>query len=402
MLRHLKLAWAAPLLGIALAGVLHGCGGGGQTASNNTGGVGSGGTGSYTNGPISGLGSIIVNGVRYDVDSATALLSEDKASPLADDLQIGMVVEVDGGAVTRGTGGATDSARAVRVRYASELIGEITVLTPGSGRPTAITVMGQPVTINAQTVLPAAGLALTDKVVVHGLPNVSGFTATRVDVPTVAPTVYKISGVVSAVGVNTITLGQSPQVIRFSGPLPAGVVVGKYVRVRVSSVPLSANNWTAVTDGIVARAQLVSDQREGRLEGVISNYLRQGTTATGVVNGTSVDFSAVLGQLVLANGLRVEIEGQYSNATLVAASVELDDDSQPRLGETELHGLISTLATGPKTFSLRSITVDYSSVPTSDIEPGLLVNGACVEVKGTQVDATHLMATEVKRDDGCR
>lgn len=402
MLRHLKLAWLAPLVGsIALAGVLHGCGGGSQTASNNTGGVGSGGTGSYTNGPISGLGSIIVNGVRYDVDSAT-LLSEDKASPLPDDLQIGMVVEVDGGAVTRGTGGATDAARAARVRYASELIGEVTVLTPGSGRPTAITVMGQMVTINAQTVLPAAGLALTDKVVVYGLPTASGFTATRVDVPSPAPTVYKVSGLVSAVGANTITLGQSPQVIRFSVPLPAGVAAGKYVRVRVSSVPLSANNWTAVTDGIVARAQLVSDQREGRLEGVISNYLRQGTTASGVVNGTSVDFSAVLGQLVLANGLRVEIEGQYSNATLVAASVELDDDSQPRLGETELHGLISNLATGPKTFSLRGITVDYSIVPSSDIEVGLLVNGACVEVKGTQVDASHLTATEVKRDSDCR
>ena len=30
MLRHLKLVWAAPLWAIALAGVLHGCGGGGQ------------------------------------------------------------------------------------------------------------------------------------------------------------------------------------------------------------------------------------------------------------------------------------------------------------------------------------------------------------------------------------
>ena len=399
MLRYLKLAWAAPLLGIALAGVLHGCGGGGQTASNNTGGVGSGGTGSYTNGPISGLGSIIVNGVRYNVDSAT-VLSEDKASPGPDDLQIGVVVEVDGGAVTRGTGGATDAAKAVRVRYASEVVGEIVSIIPGSGRPSAIIVMGQTVTINAQTVLPAVALSLGDKVVVYGLPNASGFTATRVDVPSPAPTVYKISGVVSAVGSGTVTLGVVPQVVNASGAVPAGVTPGKYVRVRVSPVSPPTNNWTAVLGGIVERSPLVSDQRDARLEGVISSYVRQGTTASGVVNGTTVDFSAVLGQLVLADGLRVEVQGQYRSATLVASSVELDDDSQPSLGETELHGLISSLATGPKTFLLRSITVDYSGV--SGIGVGLLVNGACVEVKGTQVDATHLTATEVKRDDDCR
>lgn len=402
MLRHLKLAWTAPLWAAALACALHGCGGGGdQTASNNNGGIGSGGTGSYTNGPISGLGSIIVNGVRYDVDSAT-LLSEDKALPVPDDLQIGVVVEVDGGVVTLGSGGAVARAQATRVRYATELVGEVTNLVPGSGRPDAITVMGQPVTINAQTVLPASGLALTDKVVVHGLPSPSGFTATRVDVPPVAPTEYKLSGPVGVVNLTSFTVGVVPQTVRFSGALPAGVSPGKYVRVRVSSTPFAANTWTAVAGGIAVRAPFVSEPREARLEGVIAGYSRVGTTASGVINGTPVDFSAVVGQLALADGLRVEVEGAYRDGVLVASAARVDDDSTPAAGRVELHGRISSLMTGPKTFVLRNITVVYAGVPNANIEPGLLVNGACVEVKGTTVNATQVTAIEVKRDSGCR
>lgn len=277
MSRSLKLAWAWPLACVALVGVLHGCGGGTQTASNNS-GVGSGGTGSYTNGPISGLGSIIVNGVRYDVDSAT-LISEDAASPAAADLQIGMVVEVDGGAVTPGTAGNTDTATAARVRYASELVGEV-VNPMGTPSTTDFTVMGQHVVINARTVPLTAPLQAGNVVAVHGLPTGTGeFAATRIEVLSssaasyTAP--YKISGVVVSPvnrAASTISIGQGPQVVTFTGSLPPGVVVGSYVRVRVTAAPLPTSDWTALSGGIALRSQLVSEERTGRLEGIIQNY----------------------------------------------------------------------------------------------------------------------------------
>ena len=408
MSRCLKLAWAWPLACVALVGVLHGCGGGTQTASNNS-GVGSGGTGSYTNGPISGLGSIIVNGVRYDVDSAT-VISEDAASPAAADLQIGMVVEVDGGAVTPGTAGNTDTATAARVRYASELVGVVTVLTSDTnGRPTLLSVMGQQVTVNARTVLPQAALNnAVDVVEVHGLPSSSGgLTATRIDV--VTPTVYKVSGMVSAVNpsLRTVSIGQGPQVVSYNSAsdLPTGVVVGSYVRARVQTTPLAANSWRAT--GIALRSQLVSEEREGSLEGVIQGY---GSFAnSGVINGTTVNFTAVIDQLnALAagrpnpppNGLHVEVEGQYRSGVLIATSVELDDDSVAPIGKTELHGFVSSYAAGPQRFQLRGITVDLSSAA---VDPGLvLANNVCVEVKGTLLNATSLQATEVKRESDCR
>ncbi|MFN7288027.1 MAG: hypothetical protein ACK5SV_02725, partial [Burkholderiales bacterium] len=56
------------LFGLAAgAAQVAGCGGGGGDLA----GIGSGGTGSFTTGVITGLGSIIVNGVRYDDSGVT-------------------------------------------------------------------------------------------------------------------------------------------------------------------------------------------------------------------------------------------------------------------------------------------------------------------------------------------
>ena len=74
--------WLQGLLFLA-AGVLAGCGGGGE------GGVGTGGTGTYALGTITGFGSIIVNGVRFD-DSAASVLDDDDATRSRDELKLGM------------------------------------------------------------------------------------------------------------------------------------------------------------------------------------------------------------------------------------------------------------------------------------------------------------------------
>lgn len=398
MLKSLKLTWAGACVCVALAGLLNGCGGGGTTtASNSNGGVGSGGTGSYTNGPISGLGSIIVNGVRYDVDSAT-LLSDDKASPVSDDLQIGMVVEVDGGAVTAGSGGAVGTARAARVRYASELVG--VVANPvGVSATTEFTVMGQRVRINARTVPLAQPLQAGDVVSVHCLPAAVGeFAATRVDVLASQPAAYKVSGLVSRVDATsrTIELGQGPQVVSFTGVMPAGLVVGSYARVRVTPAALPNTHWTAVSGGIGVRSQLVSEERRGRLVGVIQNF---DASNSGVINGTTVNFTAVRAALGggSLNGLRVEVNGLYRSGVLVADQAELDNDSQP--GENELHGRVELPITG-NTFKLRGITVSYTP---SIVEQGLVLSSnVCVEAKGVLQGPSVLQATEVKRDNDCR
>lgn len=386
-----------PALALLLClALVQGCGGGSQTASAP--GVGSGGTGSYSAGPISGLGSIIVNGVRYDVDGA-ALSSEDTLAPGADDLQLGVVVEIEGGAISRSGNGA-GTAVATRVRYVSEFIGPISGLPGGGARPTSVTVLGQPIDVNAQTVLPAAALANGDEVVVHGLPDPFGrVTATRIDRVT-SPAFYKISGRVQSRNdvARTFTIGQVPQTVSYaSGTLPSGFAVNAYVRVQVQKTPSAPNEWVAARLGL--RAPLVSDDREARLEGLVSDYVVSGTTATGRVNGTSVNFSAVRGTSGLANGARVEVEGRFAGGTLVASDLEVEDDSVQR--EVELHGFASSVTS--TTLALNAYRSAFSVAYSAGVvDAGLnLVNGACIEVRGVLLDSGDFQASRIKADNDC-
>ena len=63
------------------------------------GGVGSGGTGGFASGPISGFGSVIVNGVRFD-DTFATVVDGDGTTRTRDDLRLGMTVDIDSGAIT--------------------------------------------------------------------------------------------------------------------------------------------------------------------------------------------------------------------------------------------------------------------------------------------------------------
>jgi len=401
MLQHLKSAWTAPLWAsvLALACALPGCGGGGdQTASNNNGGIGSGGTGSYTNGPISGLGSIIVNGVRYDVNGAT-LIGEDKdGASSAGDLLVGVTVEVEGTAVTVVANGP-DTAAATRVRYGAELIGSLSALSPASGRPASFTVLGQPVTVNASTVLPDAALTNGQSVVVHGLPTAGGgVTATRVDAVN-TPVFYKLSGEVLSVNRATRIIIFRPGTVQVryasSLALPADVGAGSLLKVRVQPSN-DLLNLQAVQ--LTTREALAPGDREVRLEGRMSGYSVTGTTVRAYLGATLVDLSAIPGATVLANPTGViEVKGRFQNGVLVASELEVENEAATR--QAELYGAPSNHDPAGKTFILRGLTIDYNG---ATVNADVTFNEACLKVQGQAVSATRVRATEVKRDSGCR
>ena len=60
-------------------------------------------TSTLTEGPITGFGSIIVNGVRFD-DSAAAVSDDDDAASGRDRLKLGMQVEVESESVSDASG----------------------------------------------------------------------------------------------------------------------------------------------------------------------------------------------------------------------------------------------------------------------------------------------------------
>ena len=92
------------------------------------GGVETGGTGAgaYVQGPITGFGSVIVAGVRFD-DSGARVEDADGVRRDRDELRLGMLVEVESGPIgDDGSGGRL--ATATRVRLASELLGPVGIV----------------------------------------------------------------------------------------------------------------------------------------------------------------------------------------------------------------------------------------------------------------------------------
>jgi hypothetical protein len=112
------------------AALLHACGGGVE-------GQGTGSVSSYSEGPISGFGSIIVNGVHFD-ESQAAISDDDGNLLSAADLKLGMTVRIDGGAIDRTLGTAVADA----VRVGSDLIGPVSANDVVGGR---LTMLGQTV-----------------------------------------------------------------------------------------------------------------------------------------------------------------------------------------------------------------------------------------------------------------
>ena len=117
--RHALAAPAAALLAASLGpALLAACGGGGDGGTP----IGGGGVTpqSLMIGPIAGLGSIIVNGVRFDDSTAQVSNDEDGSGHPSRDLKLGMMVEVESSRINDATG----TAKAAVIRFGSEMRSE--------------------------------------------------------------------------------------------------------------------------------------------------------------------------------------------------------------------------------------------------------------------------------------
>lgn len=404
MLRHLK--WTFLFL-LSLVLMLNGCGGGapGDTQANGS-GVGTGGTGSYTNGPVSGLGSIIVNNVRYGVDSARIRRDDDSEGSASRDpaeLKLGMMVEVQGSGVTpASTPGATPVASASTVRYGSVLVGPAANVVINLDGSLSFKVHQQRVNANARTVVEGVLTSGVD-VEVHGLIDATGvYTATRIDVLSSQPAVYKMVAYVSSVSSlpypEHVHVGQAAalQSIDYSalpGGLPVGV--GPAARIRVWFNPtLSAGAWVATR--IVVDQPLVEDVDEASVEGLVTQL----PDASGLmkVDGQLVNVRGITSAMALTLGERVRVEGRLQAGVLIASELEGGRELEEEESGTELHGQISQVTA--QTFVVRGVTVAYTSGDVHDNRT--LQEGDCVEVHGRGYNnAGQLIAAEIEVEGSC-
>jgi hypothetical protein len=431
------LTFLQPILGISMRSCSHvlgasltaalmltACGGGGNDAAPNNGVSAD----LVSEGVISGFGSVIVNGVRFD-DSKARVEDEDEEENSArskDDLRLGMVVSVSGSSA-----GTTGTASVIS--FGSKLKGPVQIIdgvTVSSGTSTATTtgtmtgtttaagshtlvILGQQVQIGAWTVfdpifLPNgfASIAAGDVLEIHGhlSPTLNRIVATRINKENNA-NAYKITGNVSSLNAASKSFKIGTEMFSYASIEPEKLRVtladGLTVKVRLATVQATTGTWTATR--IKPAKKAMPDRIRAEVEGLITAF----TSATSFsVNGLVVDATNAVfpkGTASLALGARVEVKGIVMDGKLIASLVKTEDRDRgdDEDNEIELHGSVSALNTTAKTFTLRGLTVSYAGNPSFERgSASNLVDGVFIEVKGqSSGGGTTVQATRIKFED---
>ena len=376
------------VLGSAM--LMAGCGGGGGGGTTPVGGA----TGSSATGAITGFGSIIVGGVRFD-DSAASIQDDDGAGLNRGDLKLGMVVRIKGGKKT--DDGSSIRVNADSIEVHSELQGPVDSKAADSK---SIIVLGQTVKISATTFfedgLSLATLAVGAVVEVHGFvdPVNNNLTATRIESKPNAK-VFKLQGTVSELNTAAKTFKLGTLTISYlTAVVPSSLTLanGSVVRVRLAPTPLTGTRTALKVQKFEIEKE---DRNEAEVEGIITAFT---STSLFSVNGLSVDASTATfegGKTGVVLGARVEVEGSIVNGVLVAKKVELEDGADA--ARFELHGTPLSLNTVAKTFVLRGVTVNYGTATFANgaTDTSLSIVNVRIEVKGVRSADNIIVATRI-------
>ena len=386
--------WTWLLAGAAacLVAAVGGCGGG----------VGTGGTGGFAAGPITGFGSVIVNGVRFD-DTTANVEDADGGTRSRDELRLGMTVEVDSSAITTTATGSTASA--TRIHFESALVGPVLTVDVAGG---SFTLLGQRVEVDTATVfaesLPGAleGLSAGRMLEVYAVfdPSAARYRATRVE-PAASVSGLRLRGQLNQVdtAAQTLRIGATTYSYAGAAALPPGLALGQVVRLRLGQLnnPL---RWQVQSFGAALRD--MPDGDDAKLKGLISAFT---SSATFSVDGRPVDASAASfpdGKSGLGVGVRVEVEGTVRLGVLRATQVQIETDDQARARDFEISGSISAVNPAQSSFVLRGQTVSttrgdlvYEGGKAADLKVGRKV-----EVKGKlSADRQRVEASRIKFDN---
>ncbi len=311
-----------------------GCGGAGTTAVGDPPGGGIGGTGSVAvvaQGPITALGSVVVDGIEFETSASTRIIREGVEASEAD-LRVGMVVQVSGTfdpAAPPTALGYTPGV-AEQVEYTGEVEGPVSV-DPATG---GISVLGRPVVISPATrlegIASADGLADGDVIEVSGLAGPDGrILATYVELTCRAgecgpgdPAV-DLRGPAEGLDLQAGRFRIHGQGVRFDDATEILVDLAEGAQVRV-------RGWLAPDGGVLAG--LIepggTDLPEGlhaEVEGIVGTVWPADLRFT--VAGIEVDAAGAsfeggtFGDL--RPGLRVEVEGTVAAGRLAAREVEI-------------------------------------------------------------------------------
>ena len=432
------------LLALLLAALLTSCGGGGGSSpeivaggadgsgdSGDTGDAVAGISGSgKAIGVITQFGSIFVNGVEYDTTEAVIIVNGAVATE--DDLGVGMVVFIQG---TVNEDGVTGVAEVVIVD--DNLKGPISAITSATDESGSVLDARQITVLGIDVVVERTGtvfedttfesLSQGDLVEVYGFAESgNNIRATRVELKEFIAGVTKVElyGEVASLDTSAETFLLGDYTINYASAEfddidPSNFADGILVEVKGTLAtadaliinatkiePTGIDAGEAEDNGDVEVDTTLGDDDEFRTEGTIESY--DATNQTFIINGTSVDASSaalVPGNLVLEDGLIVQVEGTFSGDVLVAEKIK------SRRGRIEIEAPVSALDPETQTVSLNlgvgllDVLVTAQTLMDDDSDSGDerfnfedLQIGDYLEVEAFD-DKGALMATRLDRED---
>ncbi|MGY4826973.1 DUF5666 domain-containing protein [Sphaerotilaceae bacterium SBD11-9] len=363
------------------------------------GGVDSGGTGmtaeTTSSGRITGFGSVIVNGIRFD-DSQASVVDDDGTVRSRDDLRLGMVIDVQGLSEPHSGNGV-----ARRIQFGSDIAGPVTAVDAANSRLTVLgqTVQADPDTFFGNYAHGFADVRAGDLVEVFAFydPTSGVYAATRIERQATLAA-FQLRGRISALDSTSFAFGGA--VIDYSGVAASALPPlsnGLSVRVSLQTTPV-AGRWVATAVRTSQRNFPASGEAE--VEGFVAGFT---SAASFLVAGVPVDASGPgvsfrhgnINQI--ANGVRAEVEGEMRNGVLVASVVDLKQQGNGRQ-EFELHGAITSVNAAARSFVLHGVTVFYDDGTNfTSGSAAQLAAGAQVEVRGgPSADGAGVLATKVK------
>ena len=357
-----RRAWMA-LTGVAVAG----CGGGGSLLAALP---GTGGTGAvFAQGSISGFGSVIVNGIKFDDLQAAVTLNGVRAASA--DLRLGMVAEIQG---QRGADLTLGTAASIDVWTMAQ--GLVTALVSGGF------VVSDMMTIRCDTATVLDGvanvgeIAVGDALSVWGLQTIadaSQWTATRVARVTGGMPVVS-SGLVRMMAGQPALNG-----VHLMGDAVANVMEGALVRVEGT---LSASDVMQVDKlRFLDLRPMDSSEVSVEVEGFVTEMASARRFRMGSLD---VDASAAVLSQAIAVGDRVEVYGYWNSGLLVASRVQIESEGSLQLAEltgivTEFNSLADFVVRGERCDASQAV---FSHGVATDLRKDVLV-----KVEGTRLGA---------------
>ncbi len=363
-------------------------------------------------GPITGLGSIVVNGVRFETVGVDVEDSDDLygTTQFRSALALGMTVSL-GGRVNE----STLTGRPSRIRVLGGVRGFL-ASTPGAGATALATASGQSVVVDVNTIFAGAttrGAVSTsadllggDPVEIYGVTQGNGdFLATRVVALQAIPTTYQLAIRGTIVSSPSTSPATSQYVIQTSSTTrvtvdcinaceltPAGTTVGVNTPVRVLAVDASSLSNNVLT---AAKIQSLSPTDITRFTGLTTSYAKIKGYTRQIGSDWYVGGVLVTGYAFSSAGQFVEVKGTWSGNTLQVARVELESDRRASGGayRNEFYGVVS--GKSGNTFWVQGIQIDASQAVFQGSSLSQLADGQYVEVKGSLSDGV-LQAVQVE------